>query len=483
MIDVHSRGVDSTWMQKRAAAGVFKGMDIKPEKDHSYIHLIAMGDTDYYGFNRNGDGFMKDACTVNIPEPEDGKTHQLKIACGNITRHNTFEKHARVYRNHVNKRVEDACGDVTKSAHNDDMHRVELIIKVANKDWEDDLHKLASGSDLPFSMSCRVPYDYCSFCGHKAANRTQYCDHAKYHMTEMHKSGHQFGVYNDYMDYFDISKVVVPADRIAYGLLKAASENDLVASLSLDPNAPIKVSGAELSEHMVLYPPSADDMIVPNGLADKIATLRKLSEIEKEIEAIGSGNPDIETMALNPSVCPSLSDDDVQELSPRSRLMDVLGGLSDCKISLSLRDFLRLILGDSYTDVEHAVPEAEANMPGMFGKMLSDPMGSLKDTDFEMGDKTLPLSVRRVINKLTSSHSIDSEPVKKRVTVMVLRGGKPSNIVNPDELEKRGAVSKLAERLSKTYAVYKLAFLQRVGEPQNNALTKMAVLQHYVDNT
>jgi hypothetical protein len=472
-------------MQKRAAAGVFRDVDIKPEPGHSYIHLIAMGDADYYGANRNGDLFMKDACTVSIPNPEDGKTFEIKIASGNVTQHKTFEKHARVYRNHVNKRPEDACGDVVKSAHNDDMHRVELIIKVANDEWADDLQKLASGDDLPFSMSCRIPYDYCTFCGHKAANRNQYCKHAKHHMTEMEKSGHQFGVINDHMDYFDISKVVVPADRIAYGLLKAASgEQDMLAFSVMDPKAAGVISGAELSEHMSLYPPADGGLYVPTTMGGKIAALRKLSEIEKEIEAIGQGDDPMHklTMAFDPQVCPSLEDSDVSRLHGRGQVMDILGELSDARVSLPIRDFLRIILGGRFSEVEHAVPEAESCLPGIFGRMLSDPMGSSQDMDFELGDKLPSLDVRRIINKLTPSHSLDDDNVNRRVTIMVLRGGKPKIISGPEELEKRGAVTELADRLAKAYASYKLAFYQRACEPNNNRLTKLAVLQHYVLN-
>jgi hypothetical protein len=202
LVDVHSKGVDSTWLSKRAAAGMFRDVDIRPEKDHSYIHLIAMGDAEFYGLNRNGDGFLKQGRMLTIPNPHDGKTTQVKIHCGNVDTHHTFEKVAKVYRNHVNKDPKKAEGDVYKSAHNDDMNRVELLVRVKNAGWEDELQKLASGEDIPFSMSCKVPYDVCTECGHKAAKRADYCDHLKHHMGEITKSGNQIGMMNDHMVYF-----------------------------------------------------------------------------------------------------------------------------------------------------------------------------------------------------------------------------------------------------------------------------------------
>jgi hypothetical protein len=62
LVDCHSKGIDSSWLIKRAAAGVFRDWEnIKAAKDHSLIHLIALGDAETYGGNRNGDWFYKSA--------------------------------------------------------------------------------------------------------------------------------------------------------------------------------------------------------------------------------------------------------------------------------------------------------------------------------------------------------------------------------------------------------------------------------------
>jgi hypothetical protein len=36
--------------------------DLKPDKDHVAIHVVALGDYEHYGQNRNGDAFRKKAC-------------------------------------------------------------------------------------------------------------------------------------------------------------------------------------------------------------------------------------------------------------------------------------------------------------------------------------------------------------------------------------------------------------------------------------
>jgi len=474
LVDVHSRGIDSSWMSKRAAAGVFRGLDIKPEKGHSFIHLIAMGDAEAYGFNRNGDGFLKQSRYVDIPNPKDGKTRRVKIAKGNIETHKTFEKFAKVYRHHVNKDPKKAEGDVFKSAHNDAMSRVELMIKVVNDKWGNEIQKLASGEDVPFSMSCKVPFDVCTECGNKAKSRKEYCDHAKNHMGEITKQGNNIGVLNDHMLYFDISEVTVPADRIAFGLLKAASDDSRI------------VSGSELSEQFTLFPPvEAPDPLYGGPVLTKLSMIGKLADIEKDIEAVAdAGHPINRTiLAFDPDAHTGIDDDDMRRMDvPRGQVHDLLGSLADAKISLSLRDFLKIILGRRFGEVENHVEEASDLLPGIFGRIAAKPMGALSDLDdFDLGDGILPRAARDTICKLIPGNSLDDEPVRRRVTITILRGKSPLKMKGPLELEKRSevAASPLAERMATAYAMYKVAFCQRVGM-SNRVLTERAVLQHYI---
>lgn len=122
-------------------------MEVKPGEE--LVHLIAMGTTEAYGPNRNGDGFSKKAC---------------------IQYHPTFVKHARFYRNHKNKDPQKSYGIVKASAYNPAMSRIELIVAlngnekaakangglVADKEME----KLASGEDIAVSMACLTDPEY-----------------------------------------------------------------------------------------------------------------------------------------------------------------------------------------------------------------------------------------------------------------------------------------------------------------------------------
>ena len=223
IVDVHRRGVDSDWMQKRAAVLTKDIADIRPEKGHSFIHLVTMGAQEFYGSNRNGDGFNEKSAKWHAFDPKPGGPKSLILDGGLEQYHPTFLKYAHVYKDHVNKDPKLASGKVIAEAYNPEMHRGELIVKVANSKWAPELARMDNGEDIPFSMSCKVPYDICTACLNKAANRKEYCEHLKKEMSHVKEAGDQVFAINDRPMFFDISGVFRPADRIAYGIQKVAS--------------------------------------------------------------------------------------------------------------------------------------------------------------------------------------------------------------------------------------------------------------------
>jgi intein/homing endonuclease len=121
---------------------------IKVAKDEVPVHLIALGASEAYGPNRNGDAFKEAACKQY---------------------HETFVKFAKWYRNHKNKahQGDPFYGYIKQSAYNDAMRRVELIAMLnAEKSAADrnggfvadqELEKLAKDEDIPVSMACALP--------------------------------------------------------------------------------------------------------------------------------------------------------------------------------------------------------------------------------------------------------------------------------------------------------------------------------------
>lgn len=122
------------------AASVFGGEAMPaPDANHVGIHLVALGDVEHYGFNRNGDGFPKKACKEYHP---------------------TFVKHGHVYRHHKNKDPQKSLGTICKSAYNDPMGRIELFIHAHKEKCAEELEKLAKDKEVSFSMACVLDPDY-----------------------------------------------------------------------------------------------------------------------------------------------------------------------------------------------------------------------------------------------------------------------------------------------------------------------------------
>lgn len=179
---------------------------INRKNDKTYILVNAMTSGDFYGPNLNGDYF-----------PDD----QL------VKYHKTFETHAHAYRHHQNKDPLASSGKVVFSAHNPEMHRVELIIELDNVKAADILERMNKGEFPAVSMGTRTPSDKCSVCGNRAKNTAAYCDHLKYQMRQILPDGRRvYALNDDRLTFFDISFVRVPADRTASVITKVAHVED-----------------------------------------------------------------------------------------------------------------------------------------------------------------------------------------------------------------------------------------------------------------
>jgi hypothetical protein len=119
--------------------------------DEMPVHLIALGASEAYGPNRNGDGFKEATCRKY---------------------HDTFVKFAKFFRNHKNKpeKGDPFYGYVKASAYNEDMRRVELLCALnmnkaaASRNGglvaDAEIEKLAKGEDFPVSMACVLDPTY-----------------------------------------------------------------------------------------------------------------------------------------------------------------------------------------------------------------------------------------------------------------------------------------------------------------------------------
>jgi len=132
---------NSPALRKQASATFDCSLDeLKPDKDHVGIHLVALGDTEHYGLNRNKDGFPKKACAE---------------------RHGTFVRHGAVFEHHNNRDRDKNMGAIVKSAYNEPMGRIELFIHAHKEKAAEHLTRLEKTGEVSVSMAAKVPRDRC----------------------------------------------------------------------------------------------------------------------------------------------------------------------------------------------------------------------------------------------------------------------------------------------------------------------------------
>ena len=211
------------------------------------ILLTALGAGEVWGSNINGDFF-----------PESGLSH-----FGEDYGYKTFEYSAKMYKHHINKDPTAAYGDVALSVYNPKYHRVELILVLDNAKAPDIAERMDNGDYPEWSMGCKVPFDVCSICGNKAPTRAHYCEHLKYYMGRIHPgTGKMAYAINYTPKFFDISQVLIGADKIAKTLKKVASINmkqSVSSALLAEKMAGKKV--AEIEKEIPSSPPASQDAV------------------------------------------------------------------------------------------------------------------------------------------------------------------------------------------------------------------------------
>lgn len=448
-------GADRQEFMKTASDSFADQLDrIKFAKDEVPIHLIALGASEAYGPNRNGDGFKEATCRQY---------------------HDTFVKFAKFFRNHKNKaeRGDPFYGVVKASAYNEDMRRVELLCALnAEKSAVDrnggfvadtELEKLARGDDMPVSMACRVPHDTCSFCKHAAKTRDEYCTRekcaaggCKSNLTRLVKVGgdlHHLHVDNPNPTWFDISRVFRPADRIAYGakadyLTKAASDEGL-----FDLQDYIKAAGSSTAPLEVILYQSGNHGMWSEKVSSQIKLGYGLASLEGEKRSVDVDN--YRCFVTKPFPTEKLAS------FGSSKCNEQLGAMADRQVILSLPDYARL------SGKEEHVKSASNIMPGIYTRMTEDESLPLRVELGETGfiDKTASEASRMLASHTYSEHSLSKQAAQDRSFLSCIRGHRAPELVS---FVKTASCDEAGEGLAKEYAMYKLAALWRSAASDDN---------------
>ena len=455
------RGGDLRSFIKRAGhkfADEVQNIDLSPGEVP--VHLIALGATEYYGPNRNGDGFTEDTCRKH---------------------HSSFQKNAHWYRNHKNKDSKKSYGIVKLSHYNDDMKRVELIIalnstkEAADRNGglvaSDEMEKLAKGEDIAVSMACRVPFDVCSGCGNRARSRNDYCNGAlckhgglKSNIGTVLEDGHILHADNPDPDFFDISRVFRPADRIAYTLgrlEKAAAAGQVI-------------SGAELAEEFGLDAPAKLSIGANRSTktAQQILCAHELAVLEQSLPTDG--------YLYKEGRAASMPAPPVVQFVTTTKLAHLVRALSQEEIILPVEEFLTIIYGDTEkaasvaTEVENQLPRIYTRLTLDRQQLESDAASNPYFTD----SLDTPSEYRKWAAAIAPDYSYSPEHVTVRAQRATLRGLTKTASVRQAPVSTNNS----AEQLARQYALYKIAsLLQFPAQKGGSELTLSAcIMQNYI---
>jgi len=262
------------------------------DPDFLYMKVRAVSAGEYWGPNKNADFF---------PEAELVKFYKTFL-----------DAHA--FKNHENKDVANAIGDVISAIWNDEMKYVELLIRIERSLAPTIVRGFEKGFMTDVSMGCKISHSICSKCGNIAKIPSQYCDHIKYQKHHVSDDGVRIYEINIGPKFHDISAVLSGADRTAKmtGLYimgdkvaftewsemsKTASMVDSFASEEFGPGNPFyKVASAKEIENFSINAiefKMGDDTFskvagTKQGLMDKVAEIKK--EIQAKIMSVARGD-------------------------------------------------------------------------------------------------------------------------------------------------------------------------------------------------
>ncbi len=416
------------------------------------LHIIAVGSYEGTGFNRNGDAFSEKDC---------------------ISNHNHFTKSNRaVHRHHKNKPEDPKYGNIKAAAYNKPMRRIELIVGLDNDKCSDILDEQEKTGNSNWSMASRQNHDVCSWCGRKAHTEKDRCEHIPKNIGELNKVGEMCGMHNPNPNWFEISYVRRPADRIGMSL-KLASDSTI---------RPM-TTGDFLSIYTGFTPP-VDELLISKHAEDKRTLLQKLAEIEKHVDAISKAERPAGKMLHMARTAKKLNQ--AEDISPQT--MDelrkfepskLLKALADKGIVFSPDEFTKYTFGDRVP--AERVKGMKTHLPGMFSGLNDTDTAEIANNDkFEPSQSNmLPPEIKKMVESLIGGHSLSSEPAVRRVMrITIMCGNGEDKHVEPKlEPKTKEAFDK---ELAKQYCGYKVAALQYMSD--NDLLDEDVLFNSIVQN-
>ena len=318
-------------------------------------------------------------------------------------------------------------------------------VAVYNLEVADDHTYNAEGADV----------HNCVLCGHIAKVASEHCDHFKHHRNEIYDCGIRSCVMNDAPNFYDISGVNTPADKIAFVLQKVASGDQ------------VKEASFESRFTIATRPP-----MVLNKAAQ---LLHKLSRMEKQIEGIIEGDKKPDTDAFKDS-------DEAKKdflLGVENFPADEIIDSSSRKGILLTPEMLFKILGKESEDEDSVLKSCDDECCGDMSCMMreleddEDANEELLDGSFD-GHPPVDLNLDAILDKFVPEFGMTDPALGGKTIRITIIGVAPKK----STVEKKASFNKMAqEALRRTYARYLISFAaQNDDSTCMNALMKIATI-------
>lgn len=452
--------------------------ELKPDKNHVGIHVVAMGDEEHYGPNRNADSAPADSLRKY---------------------HDTFVTNGHVFRHHRNKDPKKSIGDIVASAFNEPMGRVELFIHADKDKAAPELERLERDGEIPFSMAMMTPWDECSICGQHRTGPSdpKQCVHISQQLGEVSEDGKKVFMRNIDFTFFDISFVGKPADRIAWDLMKVMPDEDDDSDdkdkkededdgEEKDASYTLPFDSVKLAEYYGVEAPDRLAITSSSGLR-KFAYANQLIDMHDKYVGFITKSASVNSardrflVQLCKIASHPLKDstiDKLRELDPGAAFR-VLG---DAGVVMDSTSFFKYAMGDDFKTVKpylngvsQKVAEVlkEAKDTSCLQKLCND----LNFDAWPLGC-SFPISRQNLFelkNELKEASCIDS--LEDSVVSATIKGTRPNFVVDNSSIKiLNGYVTK---KLAEKYAAYKLAAIDavitsRCGETSNQKTSKIA---------
>lgn len=242
--------------------------NIQYDPDFLYMRVRGVSSGEVFGANKNNDWF---------PEEE------LKLSF------KTFLT-AHAFKNHENKDIANAIGDILSAEWDQYMHGVMLLIRIDKKIAPSIVRGFEKGFMTDVSMGCRVDHSVCSICGKKAKTQKDYCDHIRFFRGKIFDDGKKVYEINIGPKFHDISAVLNGAEKVAKVTGLYVDNGKLAFSLpqetGMDKAASFEEAFCDAQEYESEKSASfVDKDIFPDRELSKEAYVQKIAEIKKTIES------------------------------------------------------------------------------------------------------------------------------------------------------------------------------------------------------